>query len=310
VNVVKRRAWLSVAIAAVLISTTVAQPGRFTLAIVRLDGRLVPFAAYEGGRWERAWPEAGEATGGTPTIDTTPSVWRRRGDRVPHVWQVWPSSGGTRTEAHVQGVEIVEAHCQRQVALATDLPEAKGEHPLKFGVAVDSNLPIGSIEEVRRSDVVWRTAERAVVANFSGLEAAKAQADRGQLLSETPAPVARITALYREAKSPRSPMYFVADRKYRTARSPQDPGCTALTIMTGWLVPTDGGALTLRDPKVFLTDCDAKEVRTALPLAVLRVSGQLFWVLQEHGYEDETYVIAEIGLSETRYPIDVSGGGC
>jgi hypothetical protein len=229
---------------------------------------------------------------------------------VPNDWRVWPSSGAGRIEAHVKGVEIVEAHCQGQVALATDLPEAKGEHPLKFGVAVDSNLPIGSIEEVRRSDVVWRTAEQAVVANFSRLEAAKAQADNVQLLSESSAPVVQITELYREAKSPRSPMYFVAEKRYRTARFPQDPGCTALTIMTGWLVPTDAGTLTLRDSKVFLTDCDAKEVRTALPLAALRVSGQLFWVLQEHGYEDETYVIAEIGPSEVRYPIDVNGGGC
>ena len=306
----KPRICLGLVLAALLISTPGAQPQRFALAIVRLDGRIVPFAAYDGGRWERAWPEADEATDATPTLDITPSVWRRRGDRVPKIWQVWPSSGASRIEAQVKGVEIVEAHCQGQVALATNLPEAKGEHPLKFGVAVDSNLPIGSIEEVRRSDVVWRSAEQAVAANFSRLEAAKAEADHKQLFPETPAPVAQVTGLYREAKSPRSPMYFVAEKKYRTARLPQDPGCTALTIMTGWLVPTDAGTLTLRDPKVFLTDCDAKQVRTALPLAALRVSGQLFWVLQEHGYEDETYVIAEIGPSEVRYPIDVNGGGC
>jgi hypothetical protein len=306
----KTQTCLRFALAALLMATASAQSERFTLAIVRLDGRIVPFAAHDRSRWERAWPEADEATDGTLTIENTPSVWRRRGDRVPNVWRVWPSSGASRIEAHVKGVEIVEAHCQSQVALATDLPEAKGEHPLKFGVAVDSNLPIGSIEEVHRSDGVWRTAEQAVAANFSRLETAKAQADNVQLLSESPAPVVQITELYREAKSPRSPMYFVAEKRYRTARFTQDPGCTAVTIMTGWLVPTDAGALTLRDPKVFLTDCDAKEVRTALPLAALRVSGQLFWVLQEHGYEDETYVIAEIGPSEVRYPIDVNGGGC
>jgi len=188
---------LRLALAALLMATASAQSERFTLGIVRLDGRIVPFAAYDRGRWERAWPEADEATDGTPTIENVPSVWRRRGDRVPSVWRVWPSSGANRIEARVKGVEIVEAHCQRQVALATDLPEAKGQHALKFGIAVDSNLPIGSIEEVRRSDVVWTTAEEAVVANFSRLEAAKAQADHGQLLPETPAPVAQITTLYR-----------------------------------------------------------------------------------------------------------------
>ena len=81
-------------------------------------------------------------------------------------------------------------------------------------------------------------------------------------------------------------------------------------MMTGWLVPGDAGTSILRDPRVFLTDCDAKEARTALPLAALHVSGQLFWVLEEHGYEDETYVIAEVGPSGVRYLITADGGGC
>jgi hypothetical protein len=118
--------------------------------------------------------------------------------------------------------------------------------------------------------------------------------------------------LYREAKSDslRSALYFIAEKKYRTARYPQDPECTVRTIMTGWLMGTDAGASIVRNPKVFLTDCDAKEVRTAWPVAALHVSGKLFWVLQEHGYEDESYVIAEIRPCEVRYLITVSGGGC
>ena len=44
--------------------------------------------------------------------------------------------------------------------------------------------------------------------------------------------------------------------------------------------------------------------------AAIRVAGQVFWVLQEHGYEDETYLIAEIRQREIRYPIEVNGGGC
>jgi hypothetical protein len=68
-------------------------------------------------------------------------------------------------------------------------------------------------------------------------------------------------------------------------------------MMTGWLVPAAAQTLTVLDPKVFVTDCDAKEARTGLPLAALRVADRSYWVLQEHGYEDETYLIAEIGQS-------------
>ena len=149
-----------------------------------------------------------------------------------------------------------------------------------------------------------------MLASFSKLETAQARRNVEQLPRETPVPATRITALYREARSPRSPLYFVAEKKYRTARFPQDAQCSASTMMTGWLLPTDDATLTVLDPKVFLTDCDAKEARTGVPLAAFRVSGQLFWVLQEHGYEDETYLIAEIRETAVRYPIEVNGGGC
>ena len=304
-----RRA-LPLLLAALVITSLAAQGQRFSVAIVRPDGGLVPFAAYDAGRWERAWSEAGEATDAT-VIDSVPSVWRRRGGRVPDVWRVWPASGGTPIDATVSGLEVVEAHCSGQVALKTNLPEAKAEHPLKFGIAVDSSsVPVGAVEQVRRSDSVWAAAERAVLARFSRLETAKAARNGEQLPRETPVPATQITALYREAKSARSPLYFVAEKKYRTPRFPQDPQCRTLTILTGWLVPTDAGTYTVLDPKVFVTDCDAKEARTGLPLAAFRVSGQLFWVLQEHGYEDETYLIAEIRETEVRYPIEVNGGGC
>ena len=86
----------------------------------------------------------------------------------------------------------------------------------------------------------------------------------------------------------------------RSSRSPTD---STLAI-----VRVDG--LTLHDPKVFLTDCDGKAVRTALPLAAFRVSGRLFWVVHELGYKDESYGIAEISPSGIRYPITANGGGC
>ena len=126
-----QRAWWSLALAVRLMWTNGAepwsspgvacaigwQPEQFTLAIVRPDGRLVPFAASDGGRWVKAWPEADEQPGGTPTLDNVPSVWRARGDPVPLVWQVWPATGVSSIQAHVKGVGNVDAHCGLQAAL-------------------------------------------------------------------------------------------------------------------------------------------------------------------------------------------------
>ena len=177
---------LPLLLAALVITSLAAQGQRFTVAIVRSDGGLVPFAAYDAGRWERAWPEADEATD-AKIIDSVPSVWRRRRGRVPDVWRVWPASGGTPIDAKVSGLELVEAHCSGQVALKTNLPKAKTEHPLKFGIAVDSSsVPVGAVEQVRRSDSVWAAAERAVLANFSRLETAQAAKNGEHLPRETP----------------------------------------------------------------------------------------------------------------------------
>jgi hypothetical protein len=304
------RSAVPLAVTVLAISVFAAQLQRFAIAIVRPDGAIVPFAAYDSGRWEQAWPEADEATA-IRAIDDAPSVWSRRRERVPNTWQVWPASEEKSIRAQVSGIEIVEARCSGQLALKTNLPPARADHPLKYGIAVDSSdVVVGRSAEVRRPDSIWASAERAVLSSFSSREIAQATRRGEQLPREIPVPAPQLTALYRETTSPRSPLYFVAEKKYRTARSPQDPKCGAVTMMTGWLVPSDAGTYTVVDPRMFLTDCDAKEARTGLPLAAFRVSGQLFWVLQEHGYEDETYLIAEIRQSDIRYPIEANGGGC
>jgi hypothetical protein len=291
-------------------ATTFAQSSSFTVAIARPDGYLVPFAAYTNGRWERAWPAADEGNVDKPTFENTWSVWRRRGRPVSKTWRVWPISGGPSLQTPVTAVESVEAHCGAQIALKTGLQPVKAEHPNKLGVAVDSDQPLAAIEGVAKTDPLWARAGRAIAPRFSQLEAQRAQAERLQLPLETPGPVVQITALYRELRSTNSPLYFVAEKPYRTGRTAEEPLCKAVTIMTGWLTHEGAEALTIHSPRVFLTDCDAKVVRTAEPLAALHLSDRLFWILQEHGYEDESYIVAEIARPGIRYHLTVNGGGC
>src|SRR4051812_342398 len=175
-----QRAWSWVALLLLASTTTGAQRVRLTLAIARLDGHLVPFAAYDDGLWERAWPAADEFVD-DPTLENIPSVWQRRGLPIPKTWHVWPTSGARPVRAQLNGIDVVEAHCQAQVALKTDLPPAKGDHPQKYGVALDSNQPLTAIEARRPSDETWRSAARAVVARFSALEARRALSDRVKL---------------------------------------------------------------------------------------------------------------------------------
>ena len=285
------------------------EPTPFTLAIPRLDGRLVPFATFDNGEWDKPWPEADQAQTVPLTLDAIPSIWQKRGKSVPTTWTVWPSTGDRSVRATVRGVEAVNAHCQRQVALATDLAPIKGDDHTKRGIAVDTDLVIGRVEKVESSDPQQRAAERLVRASFDWLELHESLQSRVNLVAESPAPAARIVALYRERGQVDSPMYFVAEKTYKTART-DDPGCPHLSVMIGWLVKDDVGQVSLKEHHIFITDCDRKGIRTAEALAAVRVSGRVFWVLQEHGYEDETYVVVEITADGVHRMREADGGGC
>ena len=291
-----------------------AQTQFFTIAIVRPDGRMVPFAAYDAGEWLAAWPEPREAFDDVAAPDAVPSIWRTRGQRVPDVWRFSPLPGGPPTDLRVTGVDLIDAHCQRQFALRTALPAvpvAPNEHARKLGIAVDvPNAAVSSVEEVVRGTAQWTTAQRLVAPVFARMEANAAGQSRQELPAETPAPTPQISSLVREIGASRPSMYFVAEKKYRTGRSQMDASCHALSIMTGWLLPQADGTYVVAGARMFVTDCDAKEARMGRPLGTIRIGNQPFWVLQEHGYEDETYLIVEVGPSEIRYPLTVNGGGC
>jgi len=302
---------LGFAIASLITMALSAQSSRFVVAIVRPDGAIVPFAAYAAGRWQSAWPQADEEVVRPPSIEAAPSVWRRRGERVPRVWHVWPGSNGALFPARVTGIDVVDAGCLSQLALTSNLSRFDPPDGLASRVALDSaTVPVTAVEPVPQSDALWATSERTVRRSFSRLESAQATVSMEPLPRETPPPVARLTALYREAGTPRSPLYCIAEKRYRTARLPQDPQCHTRTILTGWLLPVSADAYGLVAPKAFVTDCDEVSARKGMPLAALKMSGRSWWVLLEHGYEDEMYLMVDIRQQDVRYPVAVSGGGC
>ncbi len=298
-----RRTFLSLPLAALLPSGAAASPAapaRFTIAFVRPEGHLVPIAAYADGRWERAWPQADEVPRNPPTIETTPTIWRRRGERTPETWHVWRSPDAPSLVARVAGLRYVDPHCSTQLVLTTDLPPLPTRtpvhtYPLDVRVAAHTDLPpdvLHLINLVRRSDP--RMVEAVHIVN-------------AQLGREGPA---RIVALYAEADSGRSPMYVLAEHIHTEPDGQADRKCLRSTVLTGWLIPNKFGQLALRGPVVFHSDCDEKSVRTARPLAGIHIGDRRFWVLREFGYEDERSIIAELRPRTIDYVLVINAGGC
>jgi hypothetical protein len=151
--------------------------------------------------------------------------------------------------------------------------------PLTLGVAIEAtaDLPARSLHDiakVARGDPRWTAVERLVALPIS--------------------------TLYRDANDARSPTYVVAERRHDGR----------LTMLTAWVIPDAAGRLRLRARTVIETHEEPKELRIAVPLAALHLSGQAFWILQQLGYEDERWIIAEIRPTAVRHVLEVDGGGC
>src|SRR5690242_19293191 len=69
---------------------------RFTLGVMRADGILLPFAAFDGKNWTTPWPAENRRIDGRPidlpeNLQAVPREWW--GKDVPAEWRVWPRTG-------------------------------------------------------------------------------------------------------------------------------------------------------------------------------------------------------------------------
>ena len=276
------------AVALALVAAVASPPEqRFTVAIVRFDGRLVPIAYWNGTWWEYAWPKIGEHTAGSIEIDRVPSSWSRRGRPVSRSWWTWPAGESSPIPTVVRRAAVAPAHCQEQLVLETDLSLPAPDPVMgpdgsegRFGVALDDpGVAVGVIEDVQRPDARRTAAARAV---------------RG-----------RIRYLYAERDAPASMLHVIGERP--DGKAIRGEVCSPRTLVTGWM---PAGEERLVGRRTFAADCDLKGAQFATPLAVIHVAEKAFWIAQDHGWEDEAFVILEVGTSGPREILRVEGGGC
>ncbi len=138
----------------------------FSLAILRRDGILMPFAVYDGKHWKNTWPAPNETSTMPITLADIPKGWWY--DKQPIMnWTLFPldrdqsSHSTTSTRAiHVKGINWFVTNCQRSVGLRTDykpaiLPPPPRMHPYpKDALAFAGDVTISPIEIVAPTDPV------------------------------------------------------------------------------------------------------------------------------------------------------------
>lgn len=290
--------------------------GPVVVSVLRSDGFLVPFAAFDDGAWRAADPES---------IADRPAAWfADRGD-VAGDWRLVTPLGladlkGDPLPVRAKGAAVeVASHCQRVWALATDFPGSPTEPHDVHSVVGAAFAGSATPRQVAALDLTLPDTARVLDFLQPMFDAAEWNLvrERGETVDVTrrgdraaKTPLAFTQLFYVTTRGETTTYGFEANRTYARASRDADYSCDDATVMTGWLAEGPFGGLALVRSDTILTDCDRKGGTRVQPLGTLEIGGRHFVLAIEYGYEDETYAIHEVLTDAVSPVLRVSAGGC
>ena len=144
-----------------------ADRGRFTLAVLRRDGVVIPFAHYDGSKWSNSWVVPTKAFEVPLSLEDVPDKWWPQ-RRPITTWTAWPTQRSSR-RIETQGPVLLRAHCQRTVGLRTnwapsEMPPPDGVQPYpKEGLATAGGaVLVEPVQLLNEAAPEWKMVADAV----------------------------------------------------------------------------------------------------------------------------------------------------
>lgn len=295
-------------------------------AVLRRDGIIIPFASYDGGRWQDRWPEPGRKIDIPISVADTPKGWWLR-DRPVSTWTAWPFQGESRT-IHVRNPLAISVECTRQVGLQTDyssnlppVPPDMQPHP-KDGLATAGDVPVEPVNVLNAQSPEWPRVLDAIKGPFEASEARAVSVLPGNRLEKDPKRRAQFPLeieLLARAPGPRpgtQTFYFEAVRRYgrrpsQTATITNVPDRRPLAYGAGWVTMAADGKIVPELPvTVELSDNQREDLLYAMPLGTFQVGGRRYWAVQRAGWGFERYEVLEIAEPQVKVIFKTIGGSC
>ncbi len=287
------------------------KPLGFALAVMRRDGLLVPFAAFDGKRWTSTWPQPQFQLEIPINLQSVPKAWW--GGTGPLAdWQLWIPGKPVARPVRVTQPDWINAHCLRQIALKSDYRSDRPVPPLteqpypKDGLAIASGQTLDPIDVIPAGGVAAEALATGLREKFN---AAEVEVDRrfghpiSRKIREPQQPV--IEALYAFGEHPRT-FYIEASRTYRSA----DEKSCRIAFATGWFMRDAEPSAKWLDVAVDLLPCNKYGATYMLPFGALRVGTRTFWIAQYAGWDHERYVVIELKPHAVEAVVSAWGGGC
>ena len=298
-----------VAILLALVGASDAPRAAFAVGVLRRDGVVIPFAAFDGKRWGRHWPLPSADLTVPINLQSVPKRWWGP-TRALDTWQAWTSDAPQTLR--VTQPDWVNVHCVRQVGLQTGYrvaaptpPRTEQPYP-KDGLVVSPPQPVERIELVSPTAPEVRTFATELREAFNKAER-DVQANHGHPVSQRGREGIDPTVEAVYAFGDTSRVYYMeAIRPYRKLGGYE---CEAMAFGTGWFVRENGRvrALTMA---IDLLRCDRSGASYMLPLGVMRIDGRLFWLAQFSGWDHERFAVLEIKPKAVEVAANTWGGGC
>lgn len=302
---------LAVAAALTALAAADAPRERFGVGVLRRDGIVIPFAAFDGRKWSANWPRPQLDLTVPVTLTAVPSRWW--GPTPPlEQWQVMTAAG--TNGARVVQPDWVDVLCVRQIGLRTDYravtpvpPRSVQPYP-KDGLAISPPREVEPIAVLPAEGDEARSLGPVVQAAFNEAER-RTEDQSGHPITRRAREgiVPTIEAVYAYGRTTR--VYYVeAMRAYRELGQSQGE-CAAVSVGTGWFARDISGIRELIT-KVDILNCSRATASYMLPLGVLRLNNRLYWLAQFSGFDHERYVVLEIKEKSVEVVVNTWGGSC
>ena len=290
----------------------------FVLGVLRRDGLVTPFAAFDGRRWRARWPDVMRNTELPISLDNVPESWWGL-EKPPRTMTVWRDAVRAGS-LNLTGLTTARPMCEPRVVVRSDYraqetPPPPFERPYpKDGLAIAGEVTIEKIESVEKGSADWNRAVILLTEHFNYEENAAIReftnwrhpvsAERRKLVPVT------MEAVYRGPTSDAGWTAYFAEavRQYPPGREDRD-GCGLATFASGWIVvgPEERSKVRIG---ARVTYCDRKGVGYMLPFGFVRANSRVYWIFQFSGFEWEFYEVGEPRRDRTEAHLVYRAGSC
>jgi hypothetical protein len=306
-------------VAAVALVSAAEKDGKFSLAVLRRDGLMIPFATYNGRAWSVAWPGSNNVPLPISLSDIPKAWWGDVTATTP--WTAWLSDSEKRTLKLEKPVHV-PIFCGAHLAVATDYRGAPPSEPAptvaKDAVATAGEVTLLPVTQVSSLSADAKLVVKAITEKFDEEEELASSHFTSwrhpfppSMRSEIPI---ELETFYRAADTgkngPFRTSYIEAVRRYPALAG--DQGCGLLTFARGWITEFDKGKTPIINIGVRITYCDRADVQFFQPFGriVMPGSKNVYWVYQLSSWRDEFYNVASVGTDGVKPVVVVAGGGC